>query len=250
MAKSTEGIIRGLIESLEGQEGVVEKLYILQKTLEEKDEKNLSLEKRVQELESKGKTDLGLKEDPKSSGEESSAVACPFDKLFAKNVPHIVENIFLSLDYESFKKCMRVSNAWKKILTSQPIQQKAKSVYKDGIKKDEMMLWYHSRGGKTEEVRRLLSSRMLNINVALKPWWLDISMWTTPMFEAADRGHKEVVQLLIKEGVELEKGDIIGRSPLFAASCSGHEDVVEMLLDAGASPKSRRSMTQEETRCW
>ena len=36
-----------------------------------------------------------------------------FDKLFVMNVPHILEKIFLSLDYESFKKCHDVSNTWK-----------------------------------------------------------------------------------------------------------------------------------------
>ena len=29
--------------------------------------------------------------------------ACAFDKLFARSVPHILEEIFLSLDYESLK---------------------------------------------------------------------------------------------------------------------------------------------------
>ena len=29
---------------------------------------------------------------------------CAFDKLFTKSVPHILEKIFLFLDFESFKK--------------------------------------------------------------------------------------------------------------------------------------------------
>ena len=55
--------------------------------------------------------------------------SCPFDKLFTKSVPHILEKIFLSLDYETFKKCREVSNAWNEQLTSESYQQKAKSVF-------------------------------------------------------------------------------------------------------------------------
>ena len=32
-----------------------------------------------------------------------------FDKLLTRNVPHILEKIFLSLDYNTFKKCQEVS---------------------------------------------------------------------------------------------------------------------------------------------
>lgn len=43
-----------------------------------------------------------------------------FDKLLAKNVPHILEKIFLSLDIESFKNCMEVCQAWRSLLASYP----------------------------------------------------------------------------------------------------------------------------------
>ena len=32
--------------------------------------------------------------------------SCAFNKLFNKSVPHILEKIFLSLDYASFKTCL------------------------------------------------------------------------------------------------------------------------------------------------
>ena len=61
--------------------------------------------------------------------------SCPFDKLFTKSVPYILEKIFLSLDYETFKKCREVSNAWKEQLTSESYQQKAKSVFRAVLKR-------------------------------------------------------------------------------------------------------------------
>ena len=36
-----------------------------------------------------------------------------FDTLFKRNVPHIIENIFFSLDYKSFKTCMKPPVHWK-----------------------------------------------------------------------------------------------------------------------------------------
>ena len=37
---------------------------------------------------------------------------CAFDKVLSKNVPHILEKIFFSLDYNSFISCQDVCNTW------------------------------------------------------------------------------------------------------------------------------------------
>ena len=39
--------------------------------------------------------------------------------LFTESVPHVLEKIFFSLDYESFKTCKEVSISWNKLLTSE-----------------------------------------------------------------------------------------------------------------------------------
>ena len=44
--------------------------------------------------------------------------SCKIDILFTKSVPHILETIFEALDYESYKACLEVSKAWKKLLRS------------------------------------------------------------------------------------------------------------------------------------
>ena len=43
--------------------------------------------------------------------------SCEFDRLFKLTVPHIHERSFLSLDYTSFKRCMRVCRSWNDQLT-------------------------------------------------------------------------------------------------------------------------------------
>ena len=37
---------------------------------------------------------------------------CKFNILFTKSVPHILEKIFFSLDFDSFVACGKVSLAW------------------------------------------------------------------------------------------------------------------------------------------
>ena len=58
---------------------------------------------------------------------------CAFDKIFLKNVPHILEIIFFSLDFESYKKCLEVNNTWKELLTSESYQTKGKIVFHQEI---------------------------------------------------------------------------------------------------------------------
>ena len=73
-----------------------------------------------------------------------------FDKILAKNVPHILEAIFFSLDYESFKASFEVSNAWNELLTSGSFQKKVRCVFQDEILEDERKLWLVSSEGKLD----------------------------------------------------------------------------------------------------
>ena len=41
-----------------------------------------------------------------------------FERLFTTNVPHVLEKIFFSLDYETFKACREVCKAWKGLISS------------------------------------------------------------------------------------------------------------------------------------
>ena len=53
----------------------------------------------------------------------------PFDLLFKRNVPHILEKIFLYLDYESYKSCLMVNKRWNQFLTSDSFKRIGKSTF-------------------------------------------------------------------------------------------------------------------------
>ena len=89
---------------------------------------------------------------------DKASVPCAFDKLFTKNVPHILERIFLSLDFVSFKVSSKVSKNWNQLLKSESIQKKAKLLYTEDISTYEKMLCEYSKEGDAKEVCRLLST--------------------------------------------------------------------------------------------
>ena len=51
------------------------------------------------------------------------------EALFSKNLPHLLEKIFFSLDYESYKRCLEVSVVWRNLLTSDSFKKRGKSVF-------------------------------------------------------------------------------------------------------------------------
>ena len=165
---------------------------------------------------------------------------CAFDKLFTKNVPHILENIFFLLDYKSFKNCIEVSSTWKGLLVSEAYRRKAKSLFQQEILKDDAKLWKGSRDGNINEVRRLLSIGLLDVN------WVDRGYTyggmrfssSTPLQEAVERGQREVVKVLLDNGADPDKAlkSKIGDTPLTSASRSGYKDIIQLLLQKGADP--------------
>ena len=58
------------------------------------------------------------------------------------------------------KRCI----TWKSLLTSESFQKKAKTLFREGVLVDEKKLHDASSDGNLMEVRRLLSSGMLNVN--------------------------------------------------------------------------------------
>jgi len=56
------------------------------------------------------------------------------------------------------------------------------------------------------------------------------------LFEAARLGRTDMIEPLLKAGVDLDGYDTRGFTPLILAAYSGHFDTVETLIDAGANP--------------
>ena len=76
---------------------------------------------------------------------EEEEAPCHFNTLFEKNVPHVLERIFLSLDHESFVSCCEVNKMMNTFLTSELMNKKAKSLFKTEILADEKQLWRNSK---------------------------------------------------------------------------------------------------------
>ena len=202
MDKSTKNLIKTLEGSPDGVRKELPRLNFIQiqMILEHLLEENGQLKKKVRKLEDKDKS--------------------AFDSNFAKNVPHILESIFLSVDYDSYKTCHEVSKTWSDLLKSESFQRKAKYLFQDEITEDEMKLWNASKDGKPEMVQKLLSCGMLDVNNSLH----------TPLHIASEKGHKIVVKILLDKGADPNKtGRRMGLTPQLLAKINGHNGVANLL---------------------
>ena len=199
---------------------------------------------------------------------------CEFDRLLTKSVPHILEKIFFSLDYDSLKACSMVCKAWNDIHSCDRYQRQAERKLREKEKNEQMLMKYSLKGD-VEAVRNLLAMGM-NPN-RIMAWH---AFEGTPLRMAAERGNidvmnlllnagadpnfsknrarsqlksegafliaviygqKNAAQLLIHAGAEIDKEGIHGRTPLYYAACMNMLNwdmtvMVAFLLNAGANP--------------
>ena len=171
---------------------------------------------------------------------------CNFVKLFSPSFPHILEKIFFSLDYESYKNCLEVNSEWKGILTSERHKTKGRSVFKNEIVEDERKLLGAARHGKRDEARMLLASGMIDVNCketvqrtcfdyeAEVLIGADLNVHSnyrgwTPLHIAVRHGHEEVVRFLIDRGAGVNLADEYGGTHLHLAADNGHTEVTHSL---------------------
>jgi hypothetical protein len=64
------------------------------------------------------------------------------------------------------------------------------------------------------------------------------------MVNAAKRGHKSVIEVLVQSGIDLELGTICGRHPLETAALTGQAHVVEYLLSPAVNIQHSAKFTQ------
>ena len=158
-----------------------------------------------------------------------------FEMLFERNVPHILELIFFSLDYRSFQTCVKVNSCWNKLLSSKSYQKITTEMLIEK-EKNEKKLWQASQTGNLSEVKRLVSSRgWIDVNCVLSK---SQSISSTPLYEAADGDHKDVVQVLLDAGADPDQADNHGLTPLSRCVQYGSKEVVQLLLERGADPKN------------
>jgi ankyrin repeat protein len=78
----------------------------------------------------------------------------------------------------------------------------------------------------------LLLANRADVNAKNNDGW-------TPLYTAAETGHKDVVELLLANRADVNAKDNGSRTPLHAAAESGHKDVVELLLANGAEVNAK-----------
>ena len=181
-----------------------------------------------------------------------------FDALFKRSVPHILERIFFSLDYDSFSACDKVCKVWNDLLSSESYIRKSCELLLEKVDNEERLCEV-SEEGNVPEVARLLSSGVnpncekahtsltyAAIHGHTEVLKLLLRAGTDPNMAKLNReplillatyiGHKDMVQLLLDGGADLKKTDEYGKTPLHLAAFQGNRDVVQLLLYRGADP--------------
>ena len=172
--------------------------------------------------------------------EETEKVGlCAFDTILSKNVPHILEMIFLSLDFESYNKCLEVNDKWKKLLTSESYNKKGRIVFWQELYDLEAKLGQASEEGNVLRVRKLLSFALVDVNSAMI--WGDTLRTNTPLNVAAFWGHQGVVKALLDGGANPYKEDAFGFTALEMAVLNNEKDVIRLLTSAGTDPNVTNS---------
>ena len=185
--------------------------------------------------------------------------------LFDRAVPHILEKIFFCLDYESYKKCLKVNRSWRELLASASYLKKAKDFFKEEIWNDESKLCLVAGGGDLFEVKKVLNP-LMDVN-CVRGWYKDTPLLKafrtvesrdtdiykllleaganpnmrnllldTPLHYAARYDNKDAIKFLLKAGADPSKKDSFGYTPLHNAAEYGNKDAVKVLLEVGEDP--------------
>ena len=164
-----------------------------------------------------------------------------FEPLFDKNIPHILEKIFHSLDYNSFMESKKVCKTWNELLSSKSYYEMEMKLLKE--KKNENKLCQASYTGTLHEVRHILRNGVNPNCFGTSKYSTDPFLKITPIQHAllgyGYGGRVKIIKLLIREGADPNKCSKMERgeeSPLSYAVKYTATDVVKVLLEGGSDP--------------
>lgn len=90
------------------------------------------------------------------------------------------------------------------------------------------------QGSDTPKNQKQDSETQFNLMNYFRPIAEDLDLLKTPLMHASEKGHTEVVKVLINAQANVNAKDALGRTALLYAAKNGHADIVSMLIDAGA----------------
>ena len=191
-----------------------------------------------------------------------------FQPLFNKNVPHILEKIFFSLDYDSFISCQDVCNTWNGLFSSALYNTRSKKLLFEKNKREDDLcyligftrcpwgrdylnkikdflssgtnpnccqgkpLYYATRGSTRSHIQTDTIKLLLGAGADPNMKWAN---GMTPLHFAVNYDYR-AIKMLLDAGALPNIANQNGETPLHMAVESGHVECAKVLLKYGADP--------------